>query len=74
MDSLIQLKNMQTLIIEIESASKAKELKSMLSSMNFVKKVTAVSKTKEMIEALEEHEMLKNEVLKKKNKAIAKYL
>ncbi len=65
---------MQTLIIEIESSSKAKELSSMLSSMNFVKNVISVKKRKEMIAALQEHEHVKAAIVKKKNKAIAKYL
>jgi hypothetical protein len=65
---------MQTLLIEIESPIKAKELSSMLSSMNFVKKVSSIKKRKELIVALEEHETIKKANLKNKNKAIAKYL
>ena len=65
---------MQTLIVEIESSSKAKELSSMLSSMNFVKNVTSVKKKKEMISALQDHEKIKKSIVEKKNKAIAKYL
>jgi hypothetical protein len=65
---------MQTLLIEIESPIKAKELSSMLSSMNFVKKVSSIKKRKELIVALEEHETIKKVNLKNKNKAIAKYL
>ncbi len=65
---------MQTLIVEIESSSKAKELSSMLSSMNFVKNVTSVKKKKEMISALQDHEEIKKSIVEKKNKAIAKYL
>lgn len=65
---------MQTLIVEIESSSKAKELSAMLSSMNFVKNVISVKKRKEMILALQEHEDVKKALVKKKNKAIAKYL
>jgi hypothetical protein len=65
---------MQTLLIEIESPIKAKELSSMLSSMNFVKKVSSIKKRKELIVALEEHETTKKVNLKNKNKAIAKYL
>lgn len=67
-------KGMQTLLIEIESATKAKELTSMLSSMNFVKKVATVNKRKQLIAALQEHETIKATILKNKNKAIAKYL
>jgi len=64
---------MQTLIVEIESSSKAKELSAMLSSMNFVKNVISIKKRKEMISALQEHEDIKKAIVKKKNKAIAKY-
>jgi hypothetical protein len=65
---------MQTLIVEIDSPAKAKELSDMLSSMNFVKKVFSVNKRKAMISALQEHENIKSAIVKKKNKAIAKYL
>jgi hypothetical protein len=65
---------MQPLIIEIESNAKAKELSSMLSALNFVKKVSSVSKPKAIIAALQEHESIKKAMVKKKNKAIAKYL
>ena len=65
---------MQTLIIEIDSSSKAKELFSVLSSMDFVKKVSTVHKTKALITALQEHENVKTSIVKRKNKAIAKYL
>ena len=65
---------MKTLVIEIESESKAKELSSMLSALNFVKRVSAVRKRKDIIAALEEHEAVKAANVKKKNKAIAKYL
>jgi len=65
---------MQTLIVEIDSPLKAKQLSSMLSSMDFVKKVFTVNKPQEMISALEEHENIKSAIVKKKNKAIAKYL
>ena len=65
---------MQTLIIEIESGTKAKELASMLASMDFVKKVSTVKKPTAMINALQEHELIKKTNLNKKNKAIAKYL
>ncbi len=65
---------MQTLIIEIDSNSKAKELSSLLSSMDFVKKVSSIRKTKALIATLQNHENLKASIVKKKNKAIAKYL
>ena len=65
---------MHTLLIEIDSNSKAKELSSLLSSLDFVKKVSTVVKTKDLIAALQEDENVKASILKKKNKAIAKYL
>jgi hypothetical protein len=65
---------METLIIELDSASKAKELRSMLSSMDFVKKVSTLRKPKDIIAALQEHENIKASIVKRKNKAIAKYL
>jgi hypothetical protein len=65
---------MQTLIVEIESSSKAKELSSLLSSINFVKKVSSINKPKALIAALQEHENAKSAIIKRKNKAIAKYL
>ena len=65
---------MQTLIVEIDSNDKAKELSSLLSSLDFVKKVSSVSKTKALIAALQDDENLKASMVKRKNKAIAKYL
>ncbi len=65
---------MQTLIVEIDSDRKAKELSSLLASVDFVKKVSFVSKPKALIAALQEHENMKALIIKKKNKAIAKYL
>ena len=65
---------MQTLIIKIDSNDKAKELSSVLSSLNFVKKVSSVRKTKTLIAALQDDENLKASIVKRKNKATAKYL
>lgn len=65
---------MQSLIVEIESNGKAKELSSLLSSLDFVKKVSSVSKTKALIAALQDDEYLKASIVKRKNRAIAKYL
>ena len=65
---------MEKIIVEIDSPSKAKELLSILSSMNFVKRASSVSNSKEMLSALMEHENIKTAILKRKNKAIAKYL
>jgi hypothetical protein len=65
---------MQTLIIEIYSNRKAKGLSSLLSLLDFVKKISFVKKTKSLISALQDDENLKNAIVKKKNRAIAKYL
>ena len=65
---------MQTLIIEVNSNSKAKELSSLLLSMDFVKKVSSVRKSKSIIAVLQDHENLKASIVKRKNKAIARYL
>ena len=65
---------MQTLIIEIDSNGKVKELSSLLSSLDFVRKVSSVRKTKALIAALQEDENLIASIVKRKNKAIAKYL
>ena len=65
---------MQTLIIEIDSNDKAKELTSVLSSLDFVKKISSVSKTKTLIATLQDDENVKASIVKRKNKAIAKYL
>jgi hypothetical protein len=65
---------METLIIEIDSHGKAKELSSLLSSLDFVKKVLSVRKTKALIAALQDGENLKASIVKRKNRAIAKYL
>ena len=65
---------MQTLIIEIESNAKAKELLSVQTSLDFVKKASSVSKSKQLIAVLQEHENMKASIVKRKNKAIAKYL
>ena len=65
---------MHTIIIEIDSNSKAKELSSLLSSLDFVRKVSSVRKTKALIAALQEDEILKASIVKRKNRAIAKYL
>ncbi len=65
---------MQTLLIEIESPTKAKELTAILSSINFIKKVSRVNKRKALLAALQEHEIVKAAIVSKKNSAIAKYL
>ncbi len=46
----------------------------MLSTKDFEKKVSTVRKPKAIIAALQEHENLKASIVKRKNKAIAKYL
>jgi hypothetical protein len=65
---------MPTLLIEIEPGAKAKQLSSILASMDFVKKISAIKKPKAMIAALQEHEEAKAAMVAKKNKAMAKYL
>ncbi|MCU0374470.1 MAG: hypothetical protein MUF24_04090 [Chitinophagaceae bacterium] len=65
---------METLIVEIDSAVKAKELSSVLSSMDFVKKVISVPEKKKLIAALQKEEEVKEFIVKRKNKAIEKYL
>lgn len=65
---------MQTILVEIDSDTKAKELTSILSSMSFVKKVSTISTPKALLAALQEHESMKEAIVKKKNKAIAKHL
>ncbi len=63
---------MQTLIIEVESPSKAKELSTILASLNFVKKVSSINTTKVMPEALKEHENIKLVLLKRKIRQLPK--
>ena len=65
---------MQTLLVEIESTDKAKELLSILTSLDFVKKVSTLRKTKTLLAALQAEENIKASIVKRKNKAIAKYL
>ena len=65
---------MHTLIVELESQDKVKELTSLLSTMDYVKKVSAINKRTQLIEALQEHETMKAAIVKNKNKSISKYL
>ena len=65
---------METLLINIENKDKAEALRKFLSELNFVSKVKTVTKKDALIEALEEHEQMKKSILKRKNKAISKYL
>ena len=65
---------MHTLIVELESQDKVKELTTLLSTMDYVKKVSAINKRTQLIEALQEHETMKAAIVKNKNKAISKYL
>ena len=65
---------MQTLIIALDSKIKAKQLSSLLSSLDFVKKVSIISNPKALIVALQEHENLKALIINRKNNAIAKYI
>ena len=65
---------MQTFIVDIESEKEAKELSSLLAALKYVMRFSIVKKKKDIISALEEHEQVKSAIVKKKNKAIAKYL
>lgn len=65
---------MKTIIIDIETAQKAKELAHVLEDMKFVRRVSVVDNKKNIIAALEEHQIFKAGIVKKKNSAIAKYL
>ena len=65
---------MQTLLVEIDSPAKAKELTQILSTMSFVKKVSHIKTTEKLLEALQEHKEMKESIVKNKNKAIEKYL
>jgi flagellin-specific chaperone FliS len=65
---------MTKIIIEIDNHQKAATLKELLNELSFVKKVTYIKKAKDIIDALQEHEMLKRAIIKRKNPAIAKYL
>ena len=65
---------MHTLLVEIESQEKVQELTSLLSKMDYVKKISTINKRIQLIEALQEHETMKTAIVKNKNKAISKYL
>jgi hypothetical protein len=65
---------MTRIIIEIDNAKKAASLKEMLGEMSFVKKVSYLRKNKDIIDALQEQEAIKNAIVKRKNPAIAKHL
>lgn len=65
---------METLIVEVESLAKAKELSALLRSIKFVRRVSSVTKKNEMLLALLEHESMTKDVVKKKNKAFGRYL
>jgi hypothetical protein len=65
---------MEIILVNISSKKKATELKSLLSSLNYVSGVKTVSKKKQLIDALKEHDAMKKSIVKRKNGAIAKYL
>jgi flagellin-specific chaperone FliS len=65
---------MTKIIVEIDNAEKAATLKEMLDDLSFVKKVSYIKKAKDIIEALQEHEIIKNAIVKRKNPAILKHL
>jgi hypothetical protein len=65
---------MTKIIVEIDSAKKAATLKEMLDELSFVKKVSYINKSSDMITALQDHESTKSAIVKRKNPAIAKHL
>jgi hypothetical protein len=68
-----QLKmNMETLLIKVTSKAKAKMLAEMLKEMRFVAEVVVESQPKAETNA--EHTEMKQSIVKRKNKAFAKYL
>ncbi len=64
---------MEIILINISSKKKASELKSLLSSLKYVSGVKTVSKKKQLIDALKEHDAMKKFIVKRKNSAISKY-
>lgn len=64
----------ETLLLQIENKEKAEALKQILNELSFVSEVKSVRNKSALKEALEEHEEMKKNVVRKKNKAIAKYL
>ncbi len=56
---------METLLLSIENKKKAEALKQFLSELNFVKKIEPVTNKSALKEALEEHEEMKNLIIKK---------
>ena len=65
---------MTKIIVEIDNAEKAATLKEMLDELSFVTKVSYIKKARDIIEALQEHEIIKNAIVKRKNPAILKHL
>ncbi len=65
---------METLLLSIESKEKAEALKQVLNELSFVAKIDSVRNKSALREALEEHDEMKKNIVRKKNKAIAKYL
>ncbi|OFY63022.1 MAG: hypothetical protein A3H98_10695 [Bacteroidetes bacterium RIFCSPLOWO2_02_FULL_36_8] len=65
---------MKTIIAEIETTQKATELIHLLRDLKSVRSASVVSKRKDLITALIEHESIKSAIVKRKNPAIIKYL
>jgi hypothetical protein len=61
---------METLLIKVKSKAKAKMLAEMLKEMSFVAEVVVESQS----EARTEHTEMKQHIIRRKNKAFAKYL
>lgn len=61
-------------MVKVETKEKADLLRKFLNELSFVSKVRSLKSKMDLKEALEEHETFKKSILKRKNKAIAKYL
>ncbi len=65
---------MQTLMLNVSTKEKADALKKFLSELSFASDIKLVKDKESLREALTEHESVKAAIVKRKNKAIAKYL
>ena len=65
---------MTRIMVEIDNAKRAANLKEMLDEMSFVKRTTYIKKSKDIIDALQEQQLLKDAIVKRKNPAILKHL
>ena len=65
---------METLMVKVKSKSKAEELLNILRDLKFVSDVQHLESDSESTVAEEEITLIKKAIVKKKNKAIGKYL